>query len=409
MEIVMNSLGRISTATFFNSMSKTTVDQESSMYAIQKKLSTGKNINQPSDDPLGAAQLSIIKDQLAQNSVYKNSIVSAQNSIQASSSAVGDALGALQSTFQLAVQARNGAYSPSDLKNIGATLRGILGQLVQTANAQDGQGNYLFAGSQTQTQPFQFSGSNYQYSGDQTVAFARTGAATLTQTSWTGANLFEGAFNGDGIVQATANASNAGDGVVSKVVQSAPGSYNGDQYSVAFSLSGTQLQATITNVTTSTVVSGPTNFTSGQSLSFAGVNLTLDGTPNAGDTFNIDNAQRFNVLDSLAQLANVLENAGTLSKSQIQNGLAAGQAELLAAVTNLTSEAALMGAEISSLSLAQTTIEDRGISLEAARSGYEDVDLAQAINDFTAQKTALTASLQSFASISGLSLFNYLR
>ena len=405
----MNSLGRISTATFFNSMSKTTVDQESSMYAIQKKLSTGKNINQPSDDPLGAAQLSIIKDQLAQNSVYKNSIVSAQNSIQASSSAVGDALGALQSTFQLAVQARNGAYSPSDLKNIGATLRGILGQLVQTANAQDGQGNYLFAGSQTQTQPFQFSGSNYQYSGDQTVAFARTGAATLTQTSWTGANLFEGAFNGDGIVQATANASNAGDGVVSKVVQSAPGSYNGDQYSVAFSLSGTQLQATITNVTTSTVVSGPTNFTSGQSLSFAGVNLTLDGTPNAGDTFNIDNAQRFNVLDSLAQLANVLENAGTLSKSQIQNGLAAGQAELLAAVTNLTSEAALMGAEISSLSLAQTTIEDRGISLEAARSGYEDVDLAQAINDFTAQKTALTASLQSFASISGLSLFNYLR
>lgn len=405
----MNSLGRISTATFFNSMSKTTVEQESSMYAIQKQLSTGKKINQPSDDPLGAAQLSIIKDQLAQNGVYKNSIASAQSGIQGSSSAVGDALGALQNTFQLAIQARNGAYSPSDLKNIGATLRGILGQLVQTANAQDGQGNYLFAGSQTQTQPFQFNGTNYAYSGDQTVAFARTGSATLTQTSWTGVNLFAGAFNGDGVVQATASAANAGDGVVSKVVQSAPGSYNGDQYSVAFSLSGTQLQATITDVTTSTVVSGPTNFTSGQSLSFSGVNLTLDGTPKAGDTFTIDKAQRFNVLDSLSKLANVLENAGTLSKSQIQNGLASGQLELSSALTNLTSEAALMGSELSSLNLAQSTIEDRGISLESARSGYEDVDLAKAINDFTAQKTALTASLQSFASISGLSLFNYLR
>jgi flagellar hook-associated protein 3 FlgL len=68
-----------------------------------------------------------------------------------------------------------------------------------------------------------------------------------------------------------------------------------------------------------------------------------------------------------------------------------------------------MGSELNSLSIAQTSVEDRGLSLEGQRSNIEDVDLAKAYTAFTAQKTSLTASLQSFSTISGLSLFNYLR
>jgi flagellar hook-associated protein 3 FlgL len=405
----MSNIGRISTSMFFNNMANTTVSQESTMYGLQNQMATGKKINVPSDDPLGAASLSIIKDQAAQNGVYKNSIASAQGSIQASSTAVAAALGDVQNALQLSVQARNGSYGPTDLANIGSTLKGVLDQLVQTANGTDGQGNYLFSGSQTQTKPFQYNGASYAYSGDQTVSFARTGAATLTQTSWTGQDLFAGAFTGDGVVDATAAVGNLGNAAIGDVVQSSPGAFNGDSYSVAFTMVGTQLQATITDTTTATLVSGPNNFTSGQSLSFAGVNLTLTGTPAAGDSFTVGKASRFNVLDSLANLANALSNSSTLTKSQLQNALSSGQRDLSAAVANMTTESALMGSELNGLSIAQTSVEDRALNLEGQRSNIEDIDLAKAYSAFTAQKTSLTASLQSFATISGLSLFSYLR
>lgn len=405
----MGDLGRISTGMFFSNMSTRTSAAEASLYSIQQQLSSGKRINTPSDDPLGAAQLSVIKDQANQNTVFSKAIDAAKNNIQTGAAAVGSALGQLQNAFQLAVQARNGSYGPGDLKNLGSTLGGILSDLVQTANAQDGAGNYLFAGSKSQTQPFQFNGAQYAYQGDQTVGFVRTGAASLTQTSWTGLSLFAGGLSGDGVVDASAGSANAGNGVVTQIVQSSPGSYNGDKYSVAFSTSGNQIQATATNLSTSTIVAGPVNFTEGQPLSFAGVSLTINGAPQAGDVFNVDAAQRFNVLDALSSLANTLSNSGSYSKSQVQNTLAQSQRLLSSSLTNMTSESAMMGSELNTLATQKTAVEDRGVGIEVSRSALEDVDFAKAINDFTAQKTALTASLQSFAAISGLSLFNYLK
>lgn len=405
----MGALGRISTAMLFSGMSSRTAAAESSLYSIQQQLSSGKRINAPSDDPLGAAQLSAVKDQANQNTVFTKAMEAARGDIQTGAGAVGQALGQLQNALQLAVQARNGSYGPADLKNLGATLGGILSDLVQTANAQDGAGNYLFAGARTDVQPFEFDGAQYAYKGDQTVGLARTSAAALTQTSWTGLSLFAGAVSGDGVVDGAAGAANAGGGVVTQVAQTSPGAYNGDKYSVAFSGSGAQLQATVTDVSTSAVVSGPASFAEGQPMSFAGVSVTIHGQPQAGDVFTVDKAQRFNVLDALSTLANTLRNSGSYSKSQVQNTLAHSQRLLSSALANMTSESAMMGSELNSLSAQKTAVEDRGLGLEAARSALEDVDFAKAINDFTAQKTALTASLQSFAAISGLSLFNYLK
>ena len=405
----MSNIGKVSTSSFFNNMSETTVAQEAVLYNTQAQLSSGKKINQPSDDPLSAAQLSIIKNQIAQNSTYSTTIGAANQAIQMASSSASDALGELQNVYQLAVQARNGSYGASDLKNLGSTLSGILSSLTQTANATDGQGNYLFSGAQSGTQPFQFNGTNYIYSGDQTVAYARTSPATLTQTSWTGASLFQGGLSGDGAVDAAATGTNSGNGVIANIIQSSPGSYNGHNYSVAFSQTGNQLQTTITDTTTSTVVSGPSNFTNGQAISFAGVNLTITGTPVAGDSFTVSPAVKVNALDAVAQLTNALNNSGSLTQSQLGNVLASAQRAISSSITNLTSESALMGSEINSLGTQLTTTQNQGISLESSRSSLEDVDMAKAITDFTAQKTALTASLQSFAAISGLSLFNYLK
>lgn len=405
----MSDFGRISTSLYFNQASLRTSSQESKLYSLQQQLSSSKKINAPSDDPLGAASLSIIKDQATQNGIYKNAIASARSNVSSTVSVVETALGQLQNAYQLTVQARNGSYGATDLKNIGASLQSLLSGLVQTANSQDGSGNYLFSGSKSQTQPFQFDGTQYAYSGDQTVAHVRTGTSSITQTSWTGQTLFAGAQSGDGVVDATAGASNAGNAIVSKVIQSSPGSYNGDQYSVAFTASGSQIQATVTDTTTSTVVLGPSNFTSGQALNFAGVNLTIDGTPVAGDTIVVGKAQRFNVLDSLNALVGALSNSSAKSQSEVQNTIARSQQLLTSALSNITTEAALMGSELNGLDVQQTSVEDRAISLETARSGLEDIDFVKAYNDFTAQKNALTASLQSFASISSLSLFNYLR
>lgn len=116
------------------------------------QLATGSRINQPSDDPAGAAQMVTNRDLGRQADSFLRSITSVNGLLQTSDSTLSSVVTALQRVISLGVQGANGTLSNSDRSDIASELSGVQQQLISLANTSY-QDEFIFAGTAT-TQPF---------------------------------------------------------------------------------------------------------------------------------------------------------------------------------------------------------------------------------------------------------------
>ena len=182
----------------------------------QEQLSTGFQINQPSDNPYGAAL-----------AISLNSQVNAYSSYQANASTrgiawVGSASTSLQSIQQtaqtireLTVQGANGTMSATDLQDSAQEVLQYISQVKQSANAQY-NGSYIFSGDDVTTQPWSTAAtaadppSEDLFNGNQnTINYARIGPSTQSQVT---ANLYS--VLGNGVTGGLAGSSSNGGGAV---------------------------------------------------------------------------------------------------------------------------------------------------------------------------------------------------
>lgn len=400
---------RISTAQFYNHAASRISANQSDLYQTQNQISAGKRILVPSDDPIGAAAASVAKDKIAQNDAFSSAISAARSRVDLGASKAQSVVDILQRVNELAVQSRNGSYQAQDLVGIGKEISALASQLGDLANSQDGQGNYMFSGSKDQTPPYALDAAGYTYQGDQTQSFVRTGPGAVTQTGWSGVSMFQSFFAGDGAVNATAASSNGGNVYAGEINEQSTGSYDGAPYKINFTaLPSGQVQVSVINATTNATVVAAQNYQEGMQLSFGGASTQLQGAPVAGDTIDVGPAARQNLLNVVRDLGQLLESAASKTKSQLADGLATGMRSTSNGLDSILTTMASMGAESNGLDFRQETIDSDQLALESERSSYEDLDYAKAASDLARQQTALQASLQSFAKISGLSLFNYL-
>jgi flagellar hook-associated protein 3 FlgL len=117
------------------------------------EISTGKSVNEPSDNPTAAALLVENNDQATFTSGYLQSISAVQGQLSTAGSTLSSVTTALQQAISLGVEAGDGTLSATDLAAIANRLQGIQSQLVSLANTTY-EGNYLFAGSDTSTAPY---------------------------------------------------------------------------------------------------------------------------------------------------------------------------------------------------------------------------------------------------------------
>jgi len=130
----------------------------------QQELSTGKSINQPSDNPSGTALTLSMNTQLADLSSYSNQVTDGTGYSQAASTALSDITNAVQRIQELTTEAANGTQTTADMQASAQEVNQLIDEIKQDANTQyDGQ--YVFSGSATSTAPYQ-SGSNDSYAGN---------------------------------------------------------------------------------------------------------------------------------------------------------------------------------------------------------------------------------------------------
>lgn len=184
------------------------------------QLSTGRRVNQPSDDPAAEAQLIENKAESAQADSFQQSLSSINGQFQTADSTLSSIETQLQRAITLGTQAANqGTLSDNDRLAIANELQGIQNQLVSLANTSY-QGVFLFSGT-VQTQPFVVDASvpsGVRYAGNTGLNKVTVGAGYQLQVNLPGSQLFS-ATGSDvfqsmtDLIQSVQTNSNIGDSV----------------------------------------------------------------------------------------------------------------------------------------------------------------------------------------------------
>ena len=161
------------------------------------EISSGRSVNQPSDNPTAAALLVENNDQATFNSGYLQSIGTVQGQLSTADSTLSSVVTALQRAISLGVEGANGTLSDSDRASIANELQGIQSQLVSLSNASY-EGRYVFAGTNTNTPPFVVDNtvpSGVSYVGNTDVNQVSIGNGNKLAVNQPGSHLFSAPGN----------------------------------------------------------------------------------------------------------------------------------------------------------------------------------------------------------------------
>jgi flagellar hook-associated protein 3 FlgL len=132
------------------------------------QLSTGKKMLTPSDDPAAAARIIDLNQSIKQTEQYQGNIDTARQRLSLQGGVLQNAVDVLHRIKELGVQGLNDTNSQSDRINIAVEMESLNEHLVSLANTKNANGEYLFSGFKSATQPFgkNTAGSGYAYAGD---------------------------------------------------------------------------------------------------------------------------------------------------------------------------------------------------------------------------------------------------
>ena len=85
---------------------------------------------------------------------------------------------------------------------------------MEMANRDDGNGEYLFAGTSTATRPFAQGATGVNYQGDQTTRQIRISSTQSLADVHTGADVFMGIAERNGVFRTTVAAANTGNATI---------------------------------------------------------------------------------------------------------------------------------------------------------------------------------------------------
>lgn len=118
-----------------------------------QQLSSGRNVNQLSDNPAAASEDVLNHVQTNQDTQLLQNLSSLTSQGQAIDSSLNSAVQAVTQAISLGIEGANGTLSDADRQAVAGELIGIRDQVLGLANLTY-QGNYVFAGTATSTQPF---------------------------------------------------------------------------------------------------------------------------------------------------------------------------------------------------------------------------------------------------------------
>ncbi len=380
---------------------------ESNIAQTQNEVSTGLSFTTAAQNPVAAGLVDSYNQVLAQSQQYTANGNSAQGSLNTEDNALTQVQNALQSLRDLALEANNATESAQDRSAIATQATQIQNTLLSLANTQDGSGNYIFGGYATQTQPFALNATGATYSGDQGQRQVQIAAGQTLVVGDNGDLVFNQIKTGNGTFNVTAAAGNTGSGIIGATSVSDPAAYGGGTYSIDFTAPNTYQ---VVDTATGAVVTSGAYTAAGQAISFAGVQVTLSGTPAVGDSFNVAPSTNQSLFTTVQNLVTALQkSAGTpASDAQLNNSINGAINNIDQALDQMQAVQSSVGARLNTITTQQSVATAQQTQLEQSISTLQSLDYAGAVTSLDSQNTTLSAAMQAFTLTQGLSLFKYL-
>ena len=293
---------RISTAQYYKTNADQLQARQNKVAEVQAKLGSGKQILHPSENPSKADLISRLESGKERQAVYGKNVDAAQTRLTSEEAVLTSMTRIMQRITELTVQGGNDTLAAEDRAVIGAEVKALRDELLNLANTQDINGNYIFSGNKVQAPAF--------------------------------------LENSSGVV-----------------------SYNGDYG---------RLQINVSDV---------------RRLSINTIGPELFSTAD------------FAALDDLVTKLN----------SDNGSGIRGSISEVEAISNKLTVSYGTMASRVAAIESQRTIIEDTELRIDELLLREDDLDYATAVTELTQESVALQALQASFAKLSQLTLFNFLR
>jgi flagellar hook-associated protein 3 FlgL len=398
---------RISTAGVHNSALGQMMSKSSALVKTQNQIAAGTRILTPADDPIGAAQALELDRALAESQQHQKNTTAATNRLSFEEQTLGDVTALLQRVRDLTVEANNPTLDDGARKAVLSEVSVRFQDLVDLANRKDTNGEFLFAGYSTLTQPFVKSGTSVNYQGDDGTRVLQTGPSQRVTDGHPGSAVFMNIPQGNGTFVTGAAGTNTGAATIDVgTVINATTWGAGGTFTIHFTTPTDYEVLDSTNTQISTGTYSP----NGTGITFNGVQVQIQGGAATNDTFTVSPGATEDMFTVVNKLITTLTRPAS---STSQNALFAtemGQAlkQLDNSLDRISDVRSEVGARLAVLSDSTDDQADRQLDLKTQLSQIRDLDYADAITTLNIQLAGLQAAQQSYAKISGMNLFNYL-
>ncbi|SNC75031.1 flagellar hook-associated protein 3 FlgL [Marinobacter sp. es.048] len=405
---------RISSQQIFSGGINRLQELNTSLNSTQQQISTGQRVNKPSDDPVAAARILKLDQELSRVETYQRNVDLADNRLKQEENALASSIDVIQRIRELTVQAGNGSLSANDRRSISSELEERLGQLANIANTRDASGEYIFSGFQGSVKAFEQDPSgSWIYQGDEGQRVLEIDDGVTVPISDNGKDIFvrvPAAVTGENTAVTSGSAISGVSLVNEADLQAAfPGTFPDD----------INIQVDDNGVITASNSLGPLSVTpglyeNGEPFEVAGVEATITGPlPTAPDvdsyTLKINEKQSvFGTIENLISGLNNIDKTSPGGQAQYDDLIANSLINLDNAQESIILKQTELGGRMNAVESTKTFLEDSSVYTNEIRSQLQDVDYAEAISNLSFQSFVLQAAQQSFAQVSQLSLFDRL-
>ena len=148
----------------------------------QAKLSSGKELTRPSDDPAAVGKALLLRENVAGTRQHQRNVQDAIGWTEATESALKSMTDVVHRAQELVVQGASDSSSPAARASIAKEIDQLIGSLKEQANTAYG-GRHLFSGTATKTAPYAGSSDAYQGNADLVAREIGPGVAVTINTT----------------------------------------------------------------------------------------------------------------------------------------------------------------------------------------------------------------------------------
>ena len=145
---------RISTNMMYQSSTRSLQKVSERLDKASQQMSSGDKFSTAGEDPTGMSAKLSLNSKITAYKQYNTNGNLLDSSLTLEGTVLSSITTSMQSAYTLVQQSQNGSLSTSDRKSIASELEELQSQIYDLMNSKNADGEYIFGGNQSQTQPF---------------------------------------------------------------------------------------------------------------------------------------------------------------------------------------------------------------------------------------------------------------